>query len=215
MITALENIPLFSYIFLGGKCRHCRTHIPIRYPLIEATTGALFAFASLKFGLTLEAGLFAALFWTLVVLTVIDLEHKLLPNSIVYPAFVVGWVGLSIAALVDGTPGRLLDAAMGAGIYGGFFLLVGFIYPAGMGGGDIKLAFVLGTFLGYVDAPGVVFVGMFLGFMAGGVPGIIALLWRGAGRKTALPFGPAMALGAVVAVFAGKQLVDAYLDLFI
>jgi leader peptidase (prepilin peptidase)/N-methyltransferase len=210
MITAAENIPVFSYITLRGRCKHCGTSISPRYPLIEIATAALFALSAWKFELSVEAFVYAAFFWVLVVLTVIDIDHKLLPNRVVYPAFILGWAGLTIAALVDGEPGRLAEAAVGALIFGGFFFVVAFIVPAGMGMGDVKLALVLGTFLGYIEAPGVVLVGMFLSFLAGGLIGII-ILARGGSRKTQVPFGPYLALGSTVAVFAGERIVDAYL----
>lgn len=213
-ITAIQNVPVFSYVVLRGKCKHCGNRISIRYPLIELATGALFAGAAAKFGLSAEALIFAGLFWALVVLTVIDLEYKLLPNKVVLPTFVAGWIGLAIAALAAGEPGRLLAAAIGAGIFGGFFFLVAYIYPAGMGGGDVKLAFVLGTFLGYVDGPGVVLVGMFLSFLIGGVVGVALMATSGGDRKTQVPFGPFLALGTVLAVFFGRPILDAYLGTF-
>ena len=179
--------------------------------MIEASTAVLFVLAYLKFGLTFDAFAFAAFFWVLVVLTAIDLEHKLLPNRIVYPAFVGGWALLAIAAFAAGDPGRLTGAAYGALIFGGFFTLVAFIYPAGMGGGDMKLAFVLGTFLGYLRSPGLVLVGMFLSFLTGGVLGVVAMTVGGKGRKTQIPFGPFLALGTVFAIFLGEPLLDAYL----
>jgi leader peptidase (prepilin peptidase) / N-methyltransferase len=213
-IRAVENIPLFSYLFLRGRCRHCGHRISPRYPLIELATGALFALAAWKFGLSVEAIVYAGFFWALVVLTVIDLEFKLLPNRVVYPAFVAGWVGLVVAALMDGETDRLLDAAIGAAIFGGFFFVVAFIVPHGMGGGDVKLAFVLGTFLGYLGAPGLVLVGMFLSFLIGGVIGVVVMLATGGSRKMQVPFGPFLAVGSVAAIFVGQKLLDAYLGTF-
>ncbi len=213
-ITAVQNIPLFSYIVLRGRCGNCGHRISVRYPLIELATGVMFALAALEFGLTLTAFVYAAFFWALIVLTTIDLEHKLLPNRIVYPAFVAGWAGLAAAALIDGSVDRLLDAGLGALVFGGFFFLVAFIYPAGMGGGDIKLAFVLGTFVGYVGGLGVTLVGMFLGFLAGGLVGIGVMLSRGGSRKSQVPFGPFLALGATAAIFVGRDLLDVYLGSF-
>lgn len=209
-ITARENIPILSYFLQRGRCRHCGARISARYPFIEITTGALFALAFAKFGLSLEAALYAAFFWVLVVLTVIDLEHRLLPNRIVYPSFIVGVAGLAVAALVDDAPERLTDLAWGALIFGGFFFIIGFIYPAGMGGGDIKLAFVLGLFLGYLGGPGIVLVGMFLSFLLGGGWGIVTLL-RGGTRKQQLPFGPFLVAGTVVAVALGQPILNWYL----
>jgi leader peptidase (prepilin peptidase) / N-methyltransferase len=214
VITAAENIPVVSYLVQRGRCRHCGEAISWRYPAIELTTGALFVLATLRFGPSVEAVVFAAFFWALVVLSAIDLEHKLLPNRVVYPVFLAGWAGLAIAALVDGEPGRLLDAAVGAAIFGGLLFLVAFIYPAGMGGGDVKLAFVLGTFLGYAGGIAVTLVGMFLAFLLGGVIGVIVMLVTGGDRKYQVPFGPFLASGTVAAIFLGVALKDAYLGSF-
>lgn len=211
-LTAFENIPILSYAIQRGRCRGCGTRIPPRYPIIEASTAILFGLAAWKFGWSATAFVYMAFFWTLVVLTIIDLDHKLLPNRIVYPAFVAGWVGLVIAALVDASTDQLIDAAIGAAIFGGFFLIVGLIVPAGMGGGDIKLAFVLGTFLGYLGAPGMVLTGMFLSFLLGGVIGVGVMLATGGDRKMQIPFGPFLAAGTTLAVFVGRWLVDLYVD---
>jgi leader peptidase (prepilin peptidase)/N-methyltransferase len=212
-ITAIENIPVISYMLQRGRCKNCGVGISVRYPIIELVTGLLFALAAWKFELTLEAFLFAALFWVLVVLTQIDLEYRLLPDRIVYPTFVLGWVGLAVAALLDDSPDRLIDAAVGAVVFGGFFFVVAFLYPAGMGGGDVKLAFVLGTFLGYFDAIGVVLVGMFLAFLIGAVVGVVLMLFSGRGRKSMVPFGPFLALGTVLAIFVGRPIADWYTGL--
>jgi leader peptidase (prepilin peptidase)/N-methyltransferase len=213
-IRASENVPVLSYLLLRGRCRGCGTRISIRYPLIELATGALFALAAWKFELTVTAAVYAAFFWVLVVLTVIDLEHKLLPNRVVYPAFAAGWAGLALAAAVDSDFDRLADAGVGALLFGGFFFLVAFVYPAGLGGGDVKLAFVLGTFLGYLGAPGVVLVGMFLSFLIGALGGVAAMALGGAGRKTQVPFGPFLAVGTVLSVFVGERIADWYGGLF-
>jgi leader peptidase (prepilin peptidase)/N-methyltransferase len=222
-IGALENIPVLSWLALRGKCKHCRAPISVRYPAIELATGALFLFAAYKFIVSADdtsvsgwvtAATFAAFFWTLVVLTIIDLEHKLLPNRVVFPLFVVGWAGLIVAAATDGDMARLLDAAVGAVIFGGFFFLIAFIYPQGMGLGDVKLGFVLGTFLGFMQGPGLVLVGMFLSFFLGGVISIGVLVAQGGSRKTQIPFGPFLALGTVLALLLGQPLLDAYLGTF-
>lgn len=185
--------------------------IPFRYPLIELGTGLLFGLSAWKFGFTPAALVYAAFFWTLVVLTVIDLDHKLLPNRVVYPLFIAAWVGLTIDAVVRSNFGDLGGAAVGALIFGGFFVLVALIVPAGMGGGDVKLAFVLGTFLGYAGGPGVVLVGMFLSFLVGGVLGVAVMALGKGGRKTQIPFGPFLALGTALGIFWGEGLLDLYL----
>jgi leader peptidase (prepilin peptidase)/N-methyltransferase len=213
-ISAAENVPLFSYLVLRGRCRSCGARIHWRYPLIELSSALLFVAALLRFGLTARAVVYAALFWVLLVLTAVDLEHKLLPNRIVYPAFITGWVLLVALALIEGTPRALIDAAIGALIFGGFFFVVAFIYPAGMGGGDVKLAFVLGTFLGYLGGFGLVLLGMFVSFLVGGVTGIAVMAISGGGRKMQVPFGPFMAVGTLVTIFWGDALLDLYLGSF-
>ena len=211
-IKAHENIPVISYLALRGKCPGCGTRISLRYPLTELATAVLFALSVVKFEVSVTAAVYAGFFWALVVLTVIDLEHKLLPNRIVYPTFIAGWAGLVAAALIDGDTERLRSAALGAVVFGGFLFAVAFIYPAGMGGGDVKLAFVLGTFVGYAGGVGAVLAGMFLSFLLGGLIGIVAMRLSGAGRKTQIPFGPFLALGSVIAIFLGEKIADAYVD---
>lgn len=213
-ITAWENIPVLSWLILRGRCRGCGNRIPPRYPLIELATGLLFVVAVWRFDSLVNAAAFAAFFWVLVVLTVIDLDHKLLPNRIVYPTGVVGALALTLAALIEGDLDRLVSAAIGALVFGGFFFLIAFIYPAGMGGGDVKLAFVLGMFLGYAGGIGVVLVGMFLAFLIGGLSGVLVMLVTGGDRKMQVPFGPFLTLGTVLAIAVGRQLVDAYLGFY-
>ena len=211
-IKAHENIPVVSYLVLRGKCPGCGTRISLRYPLTELATAVLFALAVVKFEVSVTAAVYAGFFWVLVVLTLIDLEHKLLPNRVVYPTLVAGWAGLVVAALIDGDTERLRSAALGAVVFGGFLFVVAFIYPAGMGGGDVKLAFVLGTFVGYAGGVGAVLAGMFMSFLLGGVIGIIAMRISGKGRKTQIPFGPFLAAGSVIAVFWGERIADGYVE---
>jgi leader peptidase (prepilin peptidase) / N-methyltransferase len=205
-----ENIPILSYLFLRGRCRHCKTSISPRYLFIELATALLFAAAVWRFEVSFEAAIYAAFFWVLVVLTAIDLEHKLLPNKIVYPTFVAGWVLLAVAAFLQDDLSPLRSAAFGALIFGGFLFTVAFIAPAGMGGGDVKLAFVLGTFLGYAGGIGFALAGMFLSFVSAGLIGLL-LLAGGGSRKTRVPFGPFLAAGTVAAILFGRSLLDWYL----
>ena len=202
---------MFSYVFQRGRCRHCGASISFRYPSIEIVTGILFALAYWKFGLSLRAFAFAAFFWVLVVLTVIDLEHKLLPTRIIYPALLTGWVLLAIDAFVADDVDRLLDAAIGMAIFSGFFFAIAFAVPRGMGMGDVRLALLLGTFLGYLGGIGFVLLGMFMSFLLGGVIGMIVAAVTKGGRKMKIPFGPFLAAGTLVAIFLGRQILDAYL----
>ncbi|HEV2755402.1 MAG TPA: prepilin peptidase [Actinomycetota bacterium] len=217
MIRAFDNVPVLSWLLLRGRCRNCGNPISIRYPLTELATGILFALSAAKFGWSVETFVYAAFFWALVVLTSIDIDHKLLPNRIVYPSFVLGWIGLAAAALVDDDPGRLVDAAVGAAIFGGLLFLVSFVgeivyKKTAMGLGDVKLAFVLGTFLGY-DRLALVPMAMFMSFLSGAVIGLIVIKVAGGDRRTEVPFGPFLVLGTVLALFVGEPLVDAYVGL--
>jgi leader peptidase (prepilin peptidase)/N-methyltransferase len=213
MIRAYENVPLFSYLLLRGRCAGCKERISARYPITEATTGVLFGLAAAKFGPSVATVVYSAFFWVLVVLTVIDLEHKLLPTRVVYPALAAGWVGLIIDALVHSRTERLLPALVGSLIFGVVLFIIAFISPGGMGGGDVRLAYVLGTFLGYLGGAGLTLAGMFLSFFLGGLVGI-GLLLAGQSRKAQIPFGPYLALGTVVAIFLGEGLLDLYLSNF-
>lgn len=210
-ISAIENVPLFSYLFQRGRCRHCGAKISARYPMVELATGVLFAASVLRFDVTARAVVYAAFFWVLVVLTAIDLEHKLLPNRIVYPSFVVGSMALVLLAAIEGDFGRLQGAALGALVFGGFLFIVAFIAPAGMGGGDVKLAFVLGEFLGYVGGVGIVLVGMFMSFVTGALVGVAVMVLTGGNRKMQVPFGPFLAAGTVISLMWGRSMLDAYL----
>ncbi|MDQ3915258.1 MAG: prepilin peptidase [Actinomycetota bacterium] len=216
-IRAFDNIPVVSWLVLRGRCRSCGNPISVRYPLTELATGALFALSAAKFGWSVETFVYAAFFWVLVVLTSIDVDHKLLPNRIVYPSFVLGWAGLTAAAIVEDDTARLLDAAAGAAIFGGLLFLVSFageiVYKkTAMGLGDVKLAFVLGTFLGYARLA-LVPMAMFMAFLSGAVIGVVVIKVAGGDRRTEVPFGPFLVLGTVLALFAGEPLVDAYLGL--
>ena len=202
---------MFSYLFLRGKCRHCGQRISPRYPLTEVATGILFALAFWKFGLSVRAFAFAAFFWVLVVLTVIDLEHKLLPTRVIYPSLITGWVLLAIDAFVQGQPDRLVDAAIGLAIFGGFFFAVAFAVPRGMGMGDVRLSLLLGTFLGYLGGAGIVLLAMFMSFMIGALVGTAVAIATKGGRKMKIPFGPFLATGTLIAIFVGRPILDWYL----
>jgi leader peptidase (prepilin peptidase)/N-methyltransferase len=207
-LRAIDNVPLLSWLVLRGRCRSCGTRISAIYPLTEVATAGLFVAAALTFEDPWVAALFAPFLGLLVAFTVIDVRHKIIPNRLVYPAVLVAAAYL-VVARVAGGPIDLPDALIGFLAYGGGLLLVAMISPRGMGMGDVKLAALVGLVLG---ALGIRFVGVAagVGILVGGVGAIVALLF-GATRKTGLPYGPAIAVGAAVAVFAGDRIADAYL----
>ena len=198
-IGARDNVPLVSYALLRGRCRHCGMHIPARYPLVEAATALLAAACILVFGLN-AYGLTAAFFCAvLVVISAIDIEHRIVPNRIVLPAAAV----VLAAQLLREPSLEWPLAALGAST--GLFL-VALAYPRGMGMGDVKLALLLGAMLG-VD----VVVALMAGMLAALVPAVVLLARHGsAARKLAIPFAPFLALGALVALFAGDAILRWY-----
>lgn len=211
-IAARDNVPVLSWLLLGGRCRYCHEQISGRYPLVEAGTAVLFVVAALRFGWSWELPAFLYLAAITVALAMIDIDVHRLPNAIVLPSYLVAGVLLVGAALLQGDPGSALRSVLaGVALYAFYFLLA-FIYPAGMGFGDVKLAGVLGLYLGYLGW-GEVVVGGFLGFVVGGLSGAALIVLRRAGRKSKIPFGPYMLVGAWISVLAGGALVDWYLDL--
>jgi leader peptidase (prepilin peptidase) / N-methyltransferase len=207
-ISARDNIPVVSWLLLRGRCRSCGVRIPGRYPLIELATAGLFVAVAIRFEsvwLLIAVSAFLAL---LLALSLIDLEHKILPNRIVYPSLIGFPAYLGVARLA-GAPVDLGDMIIGFFAYGGFMLIVAIVSPRGMGMGDVKLAALIGLVVGAIDLPSVA-VAAGLAILLGGVGGIVALA-MGKGRKTAVPFGPFLAAGAALAVFWGPAIADAYL----
>jgi leader peptidase (prepilin peptidase)/N-methyltransferase len=205
-LRAIDNVPVLSWVFLRGRCHHCGTSISARYPIVELVTGALYVavVASQDDAVRIVLGLL--LVTALVPITLIDLELRLIPNLITGPAALAAVV--AIAALdTDFLPEALIAGAAA----GGFFLLAALMYPRGMGMGDVKLAGMLGLYLGKAVAPAI-----FIALIAGVAVGAAVIARKGAaeGRKTAVPFGPFLAVGGIIAFFAGADLVDAYLDHF-
>jgi len=204
-----ELIPLFSWLVQSGRCRRCGASITLAPLLTEVVTGALFGGIAARFGTHVETAAFLVLVAALVPLSIIDLRTHRLPRQLIYVAAAVGTPLLVVAALVADEPQRLWWAAIGAGGALAFFLALYLGWSGGMGDGDVRLSALLGLYLGWIG-PMHVPVGLFLGFLAGAVVGVIAMA-RGGDRKTAVPFGPFMALGAVTVVFWGHPLIRLWL----
>ena len=205
-LRAIDNVPVISWLALRGRCHHCGASISARYPMVELVTGALYIAVVVSQDDAVRIVLGLLLVTALVPITLIDLELRIIPNLITGPAALAAVV--AIAALdSDFLPEALIAGAAG----GGFFLVAAILYPRGMGMGDVKLAGMLGLYLGRAVAPAI-----FIALIAGVVVGAAVIARKGAkeGRKTAVPFGPFLALGGVIAFFAGADLVDAYLDTF-
>ena len=198
-----DNVPVLSYFLLRGKCRSCGARISPLYPAVELATAGLVAACFVVFGLTGIAVLSAFFCAVLVAVTSTDLTHRIVPNRIVLPAAAIVLVGHT---LLDPSPAWVLGS-LGAS---GFLFVAALAYPAGMGMGDVKLALLLGAMLGKLVA-----VGLMLGMLFALVPSVVLLARHGrAARKMGIPFAPFLALGAVVALFAGNELLSAYLSTF-
>jgi leader peptidase (prepilin peptidase)/N-methyltransferase len=197
-----HNVPVVGWLLLRGRCHDCAAPIPARYPLVEAATAALYAAVMLRFGLHADVWLPLALVTFLVPVALIDLEHRIIPNRLSAAA---GVTALAIAALVD--PGSLPERLIAAAAAGGAFLAIALAAPGGMGMGDVKLVGVLGLYLGTGVVPAV-FVALVAGCLAGA--GVMARRGVARGRRTAIPFGPFLALGGLVAVFAADPIIDLY-----
>lgn len=206
-VKPYDNIPILSWLLLRGHCRSCGEPISVRYPLVEALTAALCVGAVLVHDSAAGIALSISLILLVVPAAVIDLEHRIIPNLITLPGCVLA-IALGLALDPSGEPSRLIAGAAA----GGFLLLAALAYPGGMGMGDVKLAAMMGLFLGVAVAPALL-VALISGTLVGAV--IIARKGARAGRKTAVPFGPFLALGALVAVFAGQPLVDVYVNNFL
>jgi leader peptidase (prepilin peptidase)/N-methyltransferase len=209
-LTWQDNIPLVSFLLLRGRCRHCGARISPRYPLIELGTAALFAGAVIRYADDAVAAVIAPFLGVLLAMALVDLEHRIIPNAVVYPAlpvFAVAIVALDLA----GRAANALDAGIGFLVYGGGLLLIALIRPGGMGMGDVKLAALIGLVLGS-QGLGVVGVAAALGILLGGLGGVVALA-AGRSRKSALPFGPFLAAGAIAAALWGREIADAYMSL--
>ncbi len=203
-VRPYDNIPIISWLMLRGHCRSCSEPISPRYPLVEALTGALCVGAVLVHQSAAQIALSIALILIVVPAAIIDLEYRIIPNRLTALGAVLA-LGLGLALDPAGEPERLI-AGVAAG---GFLLLAALAYPGGMGMGDVKLAGVMGLFLGAAVAPA-----LLIALLSGVLLGVAIIARKGAkaGRKTAVPFGPFLAFGAVVAVFVGQPLVDVYVN---
>jgi leader peptidase (prepilin peptidase)/N-methyltransferase len=210
-VRARDNVPVVSYVLLRGRCRDCQADISARYPLVEVGTALVFGVLAWRIGADAALPAFLYLGAVGVALALIDTDVHRLPNAIVLPSYVVGGALLGIAALAEQDWHAALRAVIGCAALFGLYFLLALVYPSGMGFGDVKLAGVLGMYLGWLGYAELA-VGGFLGFLFGGVLGGALMMVGRAGRKTKIPFGPFMLLGAFVAVLCGDTLGDLYLN---
>jgi leader peptidase (prepilin peptidase) / N-methyltransferase len=205
-IKPYDNVPVLSWVLLRGRCRSCGVRIAWRYPLVELGTALLLAITVIVIGTNEDVWLGLAFVLLLVPVTVIDIDFRIIPNKLLIAGTVAA---LAILALTR--PGDIPEHLIAAAAAGGFLLVAAIAYPAGMGMGDVKLAFVMGLFLGRD-----VGVAMLVALVAGSLVGVAVMAHKGTaeGRKTAIPFGPFLALGGIVGLLAGEPVVDWYLRTF-
>lgn len=217
-IQAKDNIPILSFIILKGKCRYCQQKISWRYPLVELLTALVFLFAFLSFGLswiTLSSVFFCSI---LIILTFIDIDFKIIPNGVILTGLITGIFFIILELIfkisflsIKGTIfAKFLSSLYGLFIGGGFFFIITLFFPKGMGGGDVKLAALIGLFLGWQKT----IVGLFAGIVIGGIFAIILLVFKIKGRKDPIPFGPFLTLGGLIGLFLGEQLFNLYTNIF-
>jgi len=205
VIRWYDNVPVLSWLHLRARCRSCGGAISWRYPAVELLTAVLFALAAHRFGPTLDLAPALLFLAALVAITGIDLDHQIIPDVITIPGIVAG-AALSIAI----HPARWLDPLLGIALGGGVFFVIILVSRGGMGGGDMKLGAMMGAFLGWKLA----LLAILLGVFAGGAVAVVLLSTGSRGRKDPVPFGPFLALGAVVSLLWGDGLLGWYLGRF-
>jgi leader peptidase (prepilin peptidase)/N-methyltransferase len=208
-IRFYDNIPLISYILLLGKCRHCRTPLAWHYPVVEALTGLLSMVLFIKYGLSYQYFLYLLFFATLLTISFIDLQHKIIPDILSLPGIVAG-----LAASFAPDTVSWLDSIIGIIAGGGSLFLVAVIYERitgreGMGGGDIKLLAMIGAWMGWRQLHLIVL----LSSLTGAIVGVAFLLMAGKGFRVRIPFGPFLSLGAILCFFFGPEIMDWYFHL--
>ena len=206
-IRFYDNIPLLSYLLLGGKCRHCKAPISIQYPIVEAITALSSFFLFITFGFSLSFFYYFSFVAALIAITVIDLYHQIIPDVISLPGIVIGLLGSLVIPQIT-----FWSSLIGVISGGGSLFLVATVYQwlfkrEGMGGGDVKLLAMIGAFLGWKA----VILTIFLSSFIGSIIGITVMLIKGKDFKYAIPFGPFLALGAVISLFWGENLISWYL----
>jgi len=211
-VRSRDNVPVLSWLLLRGRCRDCGTRIAARYPLVELGTALLFALVAARLGPSASLPAFLYLCAVSVALAAIDLETQRLPNVLTLPSYLVGGGLLAVAAAVDGDVGRLLRAVEGmVALYAFYFVICYATAGKGMGFGDVKLAGLLGLYLGWLGWPELL-VGAFAAHLLGGVVAVWLVARGGASRKTRVPFGPFLVAGALVALLVGSPIAHAWLQ---
>lgn len=206
-IIPIDNLPLLSYFLLKGRCRNCGSKISLQYPVIELLNALLYLLLYFKYDLSAQAFIYMALTSALIVVAVIDLKEEIIPDEISLPGIIIGFILSFIVNYIS-----VLDSALGIVIGGGIILLIAFFgsllfKKEVMGGGDVKLAAMMGAFLGWKH----IILSLFLGFFLGALIGIILIIARIKNREDMVPFGPFLVSGALITLFYGDKIISWYL----
>ena len=203
-ISPFDNIPIISFILLRGRCRYCQSPISWRYPIVELITGLIFLSLYLNFRISPQFFIYALLCTSLIIIAFIDLEHKIIPDVITLPGIIIG---LTLSLTMPHI--TLINSIKGLLIGGGLFYAIAIISRGGMGGGDIKLIAMVGSFLGWKN----VLLTIFLGSLFGSIVGIVLIILKKKNRKDMVPFGPFLSLGAIISIFFGRDLIYLWLTI--
>ena len=206
-IKPVDNIPLISYILLKGRCRNCKSKISIQYPIVELLTGLIYLIISLIYGLSVQTLIYIILSSALIIIAFIDLNEEIVPDVISLPGIVIGFIISFFVTYIS-----FINSALGILAGGGIILIIGLagsviFKKEAMGGGDVKLAAMIGAFLGWKY----IIVSLFLGFFLGAVTGIILILSKIKSREDLVPFGPFIVLGSFVTILWGEKIISWYL----
>ncbi len=216
-IKARDNVPIISYILLGGRCRYCKKKISIRYPFVELFNGILYWAVFSYFGLGWHLPFLFAFCSSMIVISFIDLDFQIIPDIITLPGIIIGFLGASFFIPDIFSPNLSFHnlsiigfktSLLGFFVGGGLFYLIAILSKGGMGGGDIKMMAMVGAFLGWKA----VLLTTFIGSLTGSIVGIFLMVFKGKGRKTKIPFGPFLAFGAIITLFFGRVILDWYLQ---
>jgi leader peptidase (prepilin peptidase)/N-methyltransferase len=206
-ISLKDNIPLLSYILLKGRCRNCKSKISIRYPVVELLTGLIYLIIYLIYGLSIQSLIYIILSSALIIIAFIDLNEQIVPDVISLPGIVIGFIISFFVSYIS-----FVNSALGVFVGGGIILVIGLagsviFKKEAMGGGDVKLAAMIGAFLGWRY----IIISLFLGFFLGAVVGIILILSKIKNREDVVPFGPFIALGSIITLLWGEKIISWYI----
>jgi len=206
-IKPFDNIPLFSFILLKGRCRHCKSKISIQYPMVELLTGLIYLIIYLIYGFSVQTLIYIILSSALIIIAFIDLNEQIVPDVISLPGIVIGFILSFFVFYIS-----FINSALGVVVGGGIILIIGLagsviFKKEAMGGGDVKLAAMIGAFLGWRY----IIISLFLGFFLGALAGIFLIMAKIKSREDAVPFGPFIVLGSFITLLWGEKIISWYI----